>query len=46
MTLVGFTVILAVVAFICTLGAASEGKPPLWVSVLLLCFIEILRFLR
>lgn len=34
--------LLALVAFICAVAAAM-GKCPLWVSVIILCVIELLR---
>lgn len=37
-------VILAIVAFVCTI-AAGMGRCPLWVPVLLLSLIELLRAL-
>lgn len=41
LTVIGFLVI---VAFICTIVSAL-GKCPLWVSVLLLCLVELIRIL-
>jgi len=41
MTVIGF---LVVAAFVVTVLAAI-GKAPLWVSVLLLCLVELLRIL-
>jgi len=34
--------LLALVAFICAIASAA-GKCPLWVSVIVLCIIELLR---
>ncbi len=41
-----FTVIglLVIIAFLVTIGAAL-GKAPLWLSVMLLCLVELLRIL-
>ena len=41
LTVIGF---LVVAAFICTIVSAI-GKCPLWISVLLLCLVELLRIL-
>ncbi len=41
MTVIGF---LVVAAFICTIVSAL-GRCPLWVSVILLCVVELLRIL-
>jgi hypothetical protein len=38
-------VIIALAAFICAVLAGAGYPPPLWVSVLLLCVIELLRAL-
>ena len=35
--------ILALVAFACSIAAAVSGRVPLWVAVLLLTIIELLR---
>jgi hypothetical protein len=35
--------LLALAAFVATLVSAYNGRCPLWVSVLLLCIIELLR---
>jgi len=37
------TLLLALAAFIITIAAAM-GRAPLWVAVLLLCLIELLRW--
>lgn len=37
--------LLAIAAFVCTVLSAANYPPPLWVSVLLLCLIELLRVL-
>jgi hypothetical protein len=36
-------VLLAVASFVCTVASAAWGRVPLWVSVLLLCVLELLR---
>ena len=41
MTVLGF---LIVAAFVCAIVSAM-GKCPLWVSVILLCLVELLRIL-
>jgi hypothetical protein len=38
-------VLLAVMAFVCTVLAGMGYPPPLWVGVLLLCVLELLRAL-
>lgn len=37
--------LLALAAFVCAVLAGAGYKPPLWVSVLILCVIELLRTL-
>lgn len=41
LTVIGFVII---AAFICAIVSAI-GKAPLWISVVLLCIIELLRIL-
>jgi hypothetical protein len=41
LTVIGFIII---AAFICAIVAAI-GKCPLWISVILLCIVELLRIL-